>query len=104
MKDLFALLLGGDLFSQGSGSSLGFPKDDDPNWSKVVETLETKSHVITKEIWTSKDGGIKMERLTTEIKQVVNVDKLKSLLKKAIDNEDYEKAAELRDKIKSVEK
>lgn len=103
MKDLFALLLGGDLFSQGSGS-MGFPKDDDPNWSKTVETSETKSHITKKETWISKDGSITMERFSTEIKNQVGVDGLKKLLEKAIDSEDYETAAKLRDKIKSVEK
>ena len=104
MKDLFALLLGGDLFSQSQNSSLGFPKDDDPNWSKIVESIETKSHIISKEIWTSKDGNIKMERVSTEIKRKENVGRLKRQLKQAIDMEDYETAAELRDKIKTIEK
>ena len=103
MKDLFALLLGGDLFSQNSNSSLGFPKDDDPNWSKVVESIETKSHIISKEVWTSKDGKVKMERVSTEIKRKENVDILKRKLKRAVDSEDYEQAAKLRDKIKMLE-
>ena len=104
MKDLFALLLGGDLFSQNSGSSMKFPKDDDPNWSKTVETSETRSHIIKKETWISKDGSVRMESFSTEIKKQVNIGKLKMLLKKAVDSEDYETAAELRDKIKSIEK
>jgi len=104
MKDLFALLLGGgDLFSEGSGS-MDFPKDGDPNWSKVVESSETKSHIITKETWTSKDGYLKMERVTHEIKKIVDVGRLKRLLAKAVASEDYEKAAELRDKINAAEK
>jgi hypothetical protein len=103
MKDLFALLLGGDMFTQSSESSLNFPADDDPNWSKTIETSETKHHIVKKEIWVSKDGGIRMERLTSEIKKRVNVDLLKRQLKRAVDSEDYEKAAELRDKIKAAE-
>jgi excinuclease UvrABC helicase subunit UvrB len=103
MKDLFALLLGGDLFSQNPNSSLSYPKDDDPNWSKVVESAETKSHIIKKEIWTSKDGSVKLERFTTEIKRKENVDILKKKLKRAVDSEDYEQAAKLRDKIKMLE-
>lgn len=103
MKDLFALLLGGDMFTQSSGS-MDFPKDDDPNWSKTVETSETKSHIIKKEVWISKDGGCRMERFSTEIKKRVDVGRLKRQLKKAVDMEDYEKAAEIRDKIKSAEK
>ena len=103
MKDLFALLLGGDMFTQSSGS-MDFPKDNDPNWSKTIETSETKSHITKKETWTSKDGSARMERFSTEIKKQVNVGKLKMLLKKAVDNEDYETAAELRDKIKTIEK
>jgi len=104
MRDLFALLLGGDMFTKSYGSSMDFPKDDDPNWSKTVETSETKSHIIKKEIWISKDGNCRMERFLTEFKNNVDVDKLKMQLKKAIDMEDYEKAAELRDKIKNIEK
>jgi len=105
MKDLFALLLGGgDMFTQSYGSSMDFPKDDDPNWSKTVETSETKSHIIKKEVWISKDGGCRMEKFSTEIKRRVDVGRLKRQLKQAIDAEDYEKAAELRDKIKDAEK
>ena len=104
MKDLFALLLGnGDLFSQSYGSSMEFPSDDNPNWSKKLESYETKTHLVKKEIWISKDGKTKMERLTTELKNKVDVKKLKLQLKKAVESEDYEKAAELRDMIKSAE-
>jgi len=103
MKDLFALLLGGDLFSQSTNSSLDFPKDNDPNWSKTVETSETKTHIIKIETWISKDGNFKMERSSTELKRKVDVGRLKIQLKRAVENEDYEKAAELRDKIKSAE-
>ena len=104
MKDLFALLLGGDLFSQGSNSSMEFPKDDDPNWSKTVEVQETRSHIVKKEVWVAKDGSCRMERFTNEIKQNVSIGRLKRELKMAVDKEDYEKAAELRDKIKSLSK
>ena len=104
MKDLFALLLGGDMFTQSSESSLNFPKDDDPNWSKTIETSETKHHTIKKETWVSKDGSVKMERFTTELKQRVDVSRLKRQLKQAVASEDYEKAAELRDKIRDAEK
>lgn len=104
MKDLFALLLGGDMFTQSSGS-MDFPKDDDPNWSKTVETSETKFHKVIKETWISSDGGIRMERFSTEVKEKpVDIGKLKRLLQKAVASEDYEKAAELRDKIKAAEK
>lgn len=104
MKDLFALLLGGDLFNQNNNGSMNFPKDDDPNWSKTVETTETKTHILKIETWIAKDGSCRMERSSSEIKQTVDVGRLKKLLKKAVENEDYEKAAQLRDKIKSFEK
>jgi excinuclease UvrABC helicase subunit UvrB len=104
MKDLFALLLGGDLFGNNSNFSMTYPKDDDPNWSKTVESFETKSHIIKKEIWTSIDGKYKMERVVTELKSKVDVEKLKRQLKRAVDSENYEKAAELRDKINSLSK
>jgi excinuclease UvrABC helicase subunit UvrB len=99
MKDLFALLFGGNIFNQNSNSSFAFPKDDDPNWSKTSETSETKSHIVKKETWISKDGGLRMERLSMELKKTKDIDELKKLLEKAIENEDYEKAAELRDVI-----
>ncbi len=102
MKDLFALLLGGDLFGNNQGMS--YPKDDDPNWSKCVESFETKTHIVKKEVWTSIDGKYKMERMVTELKSKVDVEKLKRQLKKAVDSENYEKAAELRDKINSLSK
>ena len=104
MKDLFALLLGGDLFTQSSQGSLKFPSDDDPNWSKTVESHETKTHIIKKETFVSKDGSTRMERFVTELKTTVDVDKLKRQLKQAIEKEDYEKAAVLRDKIKALDK
>ena len=105
MKDLFALLLGGDFFSPSSGSAMNFPKDDDPNWSKTIETQETKTHIIKIETWVSKDGGCRMEKSSMELKQPpANLGKLKRMLDKAIQNEEYEKAAELRDKIKLIEK
>jgi|688.fasta_scaffold161277_2 excinuclease UvrABC helicase subunit UvrB len=102
MKDLFALLLGGDLFGNTSQSSMTYPKDDDPNWSKTVESFETKTHLIKKEVWTSKDGNYRMERMVSEIKRKVDVRRLKIQLQRALENEDYEKAAELRDKINSL--
>jgi len=103
MKDLFALLLGGDLFTQSSQGSMQFPADGDPNWSKTVESQETKTHIIKKEIWISKDGNTRMERFATELKKRVDVGKLKIQLKRALEQENYERAAELRDQIKSLE-
>lgn len=103
MKDLFALLLGGDLFNHDNNGSMKFPKDDDPNWSKTEEITETKTHTIKVETWTAKDNSCKMQRSTSTTKNVVDVKRLKSMLDKAVANEDYEKAAELRDKIKAAE-
>jgi excinuclease UvrABC helicase subunit UvrB len=102
MKDLFALLLGGGDLNPQNSSGMEFPKDNDPNWSKVVETQETKTHLIKIETWTSKDGGCVLQRSSMELRRSVDVNKLKRLLAKAVQNEEYEKAAELRDKIKAA--
>lgn len=79
-----------------------FPKENDANWSKTVESLNTETHIIKKEKWISKDGKSTMERFISELKSTKTLDSLKNDLKKAIESEDFEKAAEIRDEIKKL--
>lgn len=83
-----------------------FPKDDDENFNKKVEELETKTHTIKNETWTSLDGELVYKRQVVESKSVpeVSLENLKLEMKLAVDNEDFEKAAKIRDKIKDLTK
>lgn len=77
------------------------PKENDPNFNKEVEEFETKTHKIIKEKWISNDGTqtyVRTKSITKENGKDVQL--LESELKKAIKNENFEKAAELRDQIK----
>jgi excinuclease UvrABC helicase subunit UvrB len=84
-----------------------FPKDDDKNFSKEVEELETDTHLIKNEKWTSVDGNTIYKRSVMESKveklQEKTIQELKSELDEAIKSENFEKAIELRDKIKKLE-
>ena len=85
-----------------------FPKDEDPNFNKTVEEIETPTHIIVKETWKSVDGSQFYQRTTQKSKSKKsipqNVDSLKAKLNEAIEKEDFETAAKLRDKIKEIEK
>lgn len=94
-----------DLFSMNESN---YPKDGDPNFNKTVEEIETPTHIIVKETWKSVDGSQFYQRTTQRSKSSKsipqNVDGLKAKLKEAIEKEDFETAAKLRDKIKEIEK
>lgn len=83
-----------------------FPKENDPNFNKSVEEVENDTHVIKNETWTSVDGKSVYKRQIIESKKKLspNVDNLKLEMKKAIEEENFERAAELRDKIKEIKK
>ena len=84
-----------------------FPKENDPNFNKEVEEIETDTHIIKKETWISTDGTSKYVRTYSESKYKkpeVDVKLLESELKKAIEKEEFEKAAELRDEIRKFKK
>jgi protein-arginine kinase activator protein McsA len=83
-----------------------FPKENDPNFNKSVEEVENDTHVIKNETWTSLDGKsvYKRQIIESNFKISPNVDSLKLEMKKAIEEENFERAAELRDKIKEIEK
>lgn len=94
-----------DLFNSGYEFGSQFPKDDDTNFNKEVEEVETETHVIKKETWKSLDGNTIYKRSFMESKSKQKEEKLedlKSELKLAIDSEDFEKAIELRDRIKKI--
>jgi len=94
-----------DLFSLNSKNSESelFPKENDSNYNKIVEETETETHIIKKETWVSTDGTSKFTRTYSESKfqkPKVDVKLLESALKEAIEKEEFEKAAQLRDEIK----
>lgn len=82
-----------------------FPKDNDTRYNKTVEETETETHIIKKETWVSTDGTSKFTRTYSESKNQkpkVDVKVLESALKQAIEKEEFEKAAQLRDEIKKL--
>jgi len=82
-----------------------YPKDNDSRYSKTVEETETDTHIIKKETWVSTDGASKFTRTYSESKKQkpkVDVKVHESALKDAIDKEEFEKAAQLRDQIKKL--
>lgn len=85
--------------------SESFPKDDDTKFNKEVEEIETETHIIKKETWISTDGTSKYVRTYSESKKPkVDVKELESKLKLAIEKEEFEIAAQLRDEIKKFKK
>ena len=97
-----------DFFKNEFSVDGNFPKDGDPNFNKTVEEIETPTHIIVKETWKSVDGNQFYQRTTQKSKSSKsipqNVDTLKEKLKLAIEKENFEEAAKLRDKIKEIEK
>ncbi len=104
-----------DLFSLTSKNMLSdfskmendknFPKDNDTRYNKTVEETETDTHIIKKETWISTDGTSKYTRTYSESKpqfSKIDVKVLEYQLKKAVEKEEFEKAAQLRDQIKKL--
>lgn len=90
----------------GSANFQQFPQDGDSNFHKSTEELESENHSIVKETWVSVDGSQVYSRTTHKSKIGAlpkNVDILRKQLKAAIDSEEYEKAAKIRDEIKKIE-
>lgn len=105
LSDLFYNSMNSFNFSESDFEKADFPKDDDSNFSKEVEELETETHVIKKETWISTDGTSKYVRTYSESKKPkVDVKLLESELKLAVEKEEFEKAAKLRDQIRKVKK
>lgn len=81
-----------------------FPKDDDKNFHKSEEVIETANHSIKKEKWVSIDGCQVFERNTKTSKSPGQLKPskkdLEAQLQEAISSQDFEKACDLRDQIK----
>lgn len=85
-----------------------FPEDKDKNYNKTEEVFEDETHITKKEKWVSTDGSTTFTRTTSESKfksepKEVSAKEIRALLDKAVENQDFEKAIELRDKLKSIE-
>ena len=102
LSDLFSLNSKMDKYFKNDNEY--FPKDNDSRFNKEVEESETDTHIIKKETWISTDGTSKFTRTYSESKNKPKVDVkvLESLLKEAVEKEEYEKAAQLRDEIKKL--
>ena len=107
-KDLFDSFFNMNDFN---GYNNSYPKDDDPNFNKSVEEIENGTHVIKIETWKSLDGSKVYKKTSMVSKTKPNLsesrkkellDSLKKELELAIQNESYEKAAELRDQINNL--
>jgi excinuclease UvrABC helicase subunit UvrB len=105
LSDLFSLT-SKNMFSDFSKSDDEyFPKDNDSRYNKTIEETESDTHIIKKETWVSTDGRYKFTRTYSESKNQkpkVDVKMLESALKEAIEKEEFEKAAQLRDQIKKL--
>jgi len=90
-----------------SGDS--FPADDDENFSKTTEEVETGNHIIKKEVWISNDGSQRFERTTSQSKSAkskpaeLSKKDLQLMLDKAVEEQNYEEAIRLRDEMKKLE-
>ncbi len=102
LLDLFDLFSKENLFENIMSNNS--PKENDPNWNKTVEEFENNGFVTKKETWISSDGTSKYVKTYTESKKNVDVKELESALKIAVEKEEFEKAAELRDQIKKLKK
>ncbi len=106
LSDLFSLT-SKNMFSDFSKmeNDKNFPKDNDNRYNKTVEETETDTHIIKKETWISTDGTSKYTRTYSESKSQIpkiDVKVLESQLKEAVEKEEFEKAAQLRDQIKKL--
>ena len=105
LSDLFSLNSKGIFNDFSKSDDEYFPKDNDTRYNKTVEETETDTHIIKKETWVSTDGTSKFTRTYSETKNrkpKVDVKVLESALKEAIEKEEFEKAAQLRDEIKKL--
>lgn len=103
LLDLFDLLsMSEGIFEKNSSPS---PKKDE-GWTKTAEEFEKDGYVTRKETWTSKDGSSRYVKTITEPKSdpKESIDLLEAQMKLAVEKEEFEKAAELRDKIKELKK
>lgn len=107
-EELFGSFFQFNNFNFSESEDSGFPADDDVNYHKTEENVETKTHVIKKEIWTSVDGASRFERTSSKSKNSMielpapSKKEIQLLLDKAVESQDFEKAIELRDQLKDA--
>lgn len=86
------------------------PKEGDKNFNKMEEISETPTHKLKKEVWTSLDGTHHYQRSVFQSKSAarppnneITLENLKVKKQQAIEAQDYETAAKIRDEIKRLE-
>ena len=106
MRKIYYLFDLVDLFSNENifENKMNYPKDGDKNWNKTTEEFESNGMTIKKETWVSLDGTSTYVKTYTENKKSIDAKELESALKIAVEKEEYEKAAKLRDQIKKLKK
>jgi excinuclease UvrABC helicase subunit UvrB len=111
MNDLFKDLFGSFFNMNDDFGFNSYPSDNDPNFKKTIEEIDNGSHTIKIETWKSLDGSKIYKRTSMVSKSSPNLSEgrkkeLLEILQKnldlAVDNEEYEKAAEIRDQIKKI--
>jgi hypothetical protein len=93
-----------DIFSSDfhpfQGKAIAFPKEDDPSFKYLKESVEKEKVVTTKETWESVDCTIRFSKVTTAPKKVeVTAEDLQKKLKEAVTAEDYELATKLKKEL-----
>lgn len=103
LLDLFDLLS----MSEGMFEKKSAPAPNpDEGWTKTVEEIDKGRYVAKTETWTSKDGSSRYSRSVIEHKEdnSKRIEQLEEAMNLAVDREEFEKAAELRDKLKELKK
>lgn len=100
-----------DLFSEFDSLFDGFSSYNNPmvvRGKKDVDSGEDENGAWTKETFTSEDGTYQVTSIyrygdTTPNRDSSEISVLKDKMNKAVESQDYETAAQLRDKINSIE-
>jgi len=100
-----------DLFSEFDSLFDGFGSYNNPmvvRGKKDVDSGEDENGAWTKETFTSEDGTYQVTSIyrysdTTPNRDSSEISVLKDKMNKAVESQDYETAAQLRDKINSIE-
>jgi len=100
-----------DLFSEFDSLFDGFGSYNNPmvvRGKKDVDSGEDENGAWTKETFTSEDGTYQVTSIyrysdTTPNRDSSKISVLKDKMNKAVESQDYETAAQLRDKINSIE-
>lgn len=99
-----------NLFNLGEGDENSFPSldafekkvRDEASGKLSSTTYEENGLIVTKEEYTSEDGKIYWSKTSYSPKESESnhIKNMKAQLQEAIDNQDFERAAVIRDKIK----